>query len=223
MIKYFTIYGERCSGTNFLEHAIKENFKIEYVNNFGPKHFFGFHEFNNKEFEDETLFICIVRNPISWIDSFYKKPHHIPNENKDNIVNFITKPFYSIYDNTGIIIEEDKNMLTEPPYKIYKNIFEMRYIKNNYLISTLSTKVKNHILIRYEDLLNYYETVLIFLESKFDLNRIYVNQPFKKIENYKGCRNFKFEQKSLSISRKIIKYIKLNLIEIQEKNLGYLI
>ena len=28
-IKYFTIYGERCSGTNFLESAIKENFELE--------------------------------------------------------------------------------------------------------------------------------------------------------------------------------------------------
>lgn len=29
MIKYFTIYGERCSGTNYLEQIIKLNFDVE--------------------------------------------------------------------------------------------------------------------------------------------------------------------------------------------------
>jgi len=29
MVKYFTVFGERCSGTNFLEGAIKENFDLE--------------------------------------------------------------------------------------------------------------------------------------------------------------------------------------------------
>ena len=30
MISHFTIFGERCSGTNFLESAILENFKIKH-------------------------------------------------------------------------------------------------------------------------------------------------------------------------------------------------
>ena len=49
MIKYFTIYGERCSGTNFLFHAIKENFELEFTSEFGEKHFFGFHDYTNSE------------------------------------------------------------------------------------------------------------------------------------------------------------------------------
>ena len=32
MISHFTIFGERCSGTNFLESAILENFKINSSN-----------------------------------------------------------------------------------------------------------------------------------------------------------------------------------------------
>ena len=75
-IKYFTIYGERCSGTNFLMQSITENFNIEYTTKYCWKHFFGHYKFENNEEEDETLFIGIIREPISWIDSFFKKKHH---------------------------------------------------------------------------------------------------------------------------------------------------
>jgi len=224
MIKYYTIYGERCSGTNFLEYAIKENFKLEYITHLGAKHFFGFHVFDNKEFEDETLFIGIIRNPITWIDSFYKKPHHIPPENKKDINAFLKNPFYSLYDNTNNIIEEDKNMLyiNHDKRPIYKNIFEMRYIKNNYLINIIPKLVKNYILIRYEDLLNYYESVLNFLYNKFNLIKIeHINNTFKKIDNYKGNQRYKYEKKNIILRPNMIKYIKNNLNKEQESNLGY--
>ena len=48
MVKYFTIYGERCSGTNFIERAIVKNFEIELTWKYDYKHFFGFHEFKEK-------------------------------------------------------------------------------------------------------------------------------------------------------------------------------
>jgi hypothetical protein len=88
-MKYFTIYGERCSGTNFLECAIKENFNIEFTAKYAWKHFFGHYKFENNDEENETLFIGIIRNPISWIDSFYEKKHHLPHNNQINIRNFL--------------------------------------------------------------------------------------------------------------------------------------
>ena len=44
MIKYLTIYGERCSGTNYLENLIKINFDVEVKFDYGWKHFFGFND-----------------------------------------------------------------------------------------------------------------------------------------------------------------------------------
>lgn len=60
-IKKFTILGERCSGTNFLEQTILENFDVELTWEFGHKHFFGFHQFSHNNKENETLFIGIVK------------------------------------------------------------------------------------------------------------------------------------------------------------------
>jgi len=39
-IKYFTILGERCSGTKFLEAAIVKNFNLKITWEYNWKHFF---------------------------------------------------------------------------------------------------------------------------------------------------------------------------------------
>tara|TARA_B110000027_G_C16122057_1_gene303744 strand:+ start:2092 stop:2340 length:249 start_codon:yes stop_codon:yes gene_type:complete len=61
-IQKITIYGERCSGTNYLETLLAKNFHdYKLTWKYGWKHFFG-HQ--NLENSDDTLFICIVRNPV---------------------------------------------------------------------------------------------------------------------------------------------------------------
>jgi len=224
MIKYFTLYGERCSGTNFLFHAIKKNFNLEYTDEYGNKHFFGYYDFNketnNKEKENETLFIGIIRNPIEWIDSFIKLPHHLPFENKINHRSFLFNSFYSLYDDTKLEIMEDRNM-NSPTLERYKNIFELRNVKADFLSIQMPKKVKNYLLIRYEDLRDNYENVLKFIEKKFDLKR--VNKTFIKIEKYKGTREKNYYKKPLLINKNIIDLIKKNVNKEQENSLGYLV
>jgi hypothetical protein len=215
MIKYFTIYGERCSGTNFLMSAIQENFNIEFTAKYAWKHFYGHYQFENSEEEDETLFIGIIRNPITWIDSFYNKMHHIPKENKKNIMSFLFNKFYSVYDNLNEIME-DRHILTK---ERYKNIFEMRNVKIDYLINDMKTKVKNYILIRYEDLRDNYDNVLDFFKNKFNLNSKF--NVYKKIENYKGNQPILFVKKNITIPRYVIKIIKKNVNKEKEKSIGY--
>ncbi len=215
MVKYFTIYGERCSGTNFLEHAIKENFNLEFTTKYTWKHFFGHYKFENNEEENDTLFICIIRNPITWIDSFNKKKHHIPFKNSKNVMSFLFNEFYSLYDNTNNEIMEDRHIITK---ERYKNIFEMRKVKNDYLINTLKTKVKNYVLIRYEDLRDNYDKVLDYIKYKFDL--IKKNDIYIKINTYKGGNSI-YIPSQVTLRPKIIKLIKENLDIEQEKSIGY--
>ena len=99
MIKKFTIYGERCSGTNYLENIIKINFDVDITWEYGFKHFFGFQDEQLKQ-SDDTLFICIVRNLPDWINSFYRTPHHLQlkyNQNmteNEKIYIFLNKEFF---------------------------------------------------------------------------------------------------------------------------------
>lgn len=160
MITKFTIYGERCSGTNYLENLMIANFDIDVTWEYGSKHFFGFSDLSNS---DDTLFICIIRDPYTWLNSLYKLPHHLSYSLRNNVDNFLNNEFFSFYDNLGDEINEsqeimhDRNIYT---CQRYKNIFDMRYTKLKFMTEDLPLKVKNYIFIRYEDLLDDFECVM---------------------------------------------------------------
>ena len=164
MISKVKIYGERCSGTNYLEILISKNFKVQIINQYGFKHFFGFHNLKNT---NDTLFICIIRDYYSWINSFYEKKWHLSPSQRLNKYNFLHTEHWSYFDdkrfhgeNYGKEIIEDRNIFTK---KRYKNLLELRYTKIKWMRETLPTLVKNTICIRYEDLLQNFEYIMINL------------------------------------------------------------
>jgi hypothetical protein len=221
MIKYFTIYGERCSGTNFLEGSIIYNFELEVTCKYGWKHFFGNYDFKNNDEENNTLFICIVRDPVEWINSLYTNKHHIPLENSKDINSFLFNEFYSIKNiNINNEIIEDRNFITK---ERYKNIFELRKTKNDFLIFTLPKLVKNYVIIKYEDLYNNYDNVLNYIKLKFDLkmkNEIFL----KNIKYYNGGKEYDkiYEKKDIIFDESIREIIINNLDITQEKLLNYI-
>lgn len=224
-IKYFTIYGERCSGTNFLEASIITNFNIEVTWEYGWKHFFGNYIFDKtNQRQNETLFIGIVRDPIEWLDSFYKEPHHIPQQNKVSPDAFLLNQHYSTIDNYSPIEEmADRHIITK---ERYKNIFQLRQVKNNYLIYFMPAYVNNYVFIKYEDLNAHYDVILSDIQKKFNLKRHQNNSSpnFTKIIKYKGfAQESAYIKKSINFSKKYIDIIKNNLDKEQEKQLGYLL
>ena len=213
-ITKYVIYGERCSGTNFVDNVIKTNFGLELRTDLGSKHFFCFNKYDNSD--DNTLFIGIIRNPIYWINSFSTELHHVPKENKP-INNFLSNEFYSVEENTDNIILKDLNWRT---VKKYKNIFELRKMKNFYLLNVMKKKVKNYILINYESLLYNYDFTLNFIKNKFNLKPIY--PVYKQIKQYKKSDNYNFvKQREILLSPDIVINIWSQLHTQQENRLGY--
>lgn len=205
MIKNFTIYGERCSGTNFIEAIISG--KSYYYNNnrkhemhfhqegsaafdlcktdeFGHKHFFGFNDQQIINNGDETLFIGIIRNAYDWMPSLFIKKHHIPQVNFKH-ENFLFGEWYSIDHNpfSDTFLQEypeDRNLHTG---ERYKNIFELRKIKLDYLHNRMPRIAKNYILIRYEDLCDSPEKIVNSISERFNLkiiNKNFVKTKLKK-------------------------------------------
>ena len=224
MIKKYTIFGERCSGTNYLENLININFDVHLTWEFGFKHFFGF---VNLENSDDTLFICIVRNPIDWINSFYREMYHLPLKYKENLTyqeklhQFMNEEIYSFNDkdnnrDTTKEIMNDRHIYTG---KRYKNIFELRYTKINWMINDLPKKVNNYILIRYEDLINNFEDTIIKIKNKGLSIRKDINFPLNWIYYKKNKKNL-YTKKENTISDKII-ISNPNFILQFEKKLNY--
>jgi len=195
-----TIYGERCSGTSYLKELFDINFNVELTWQYGWKHFFGF---NNLENSDDTLFIGIIRNLPDWVNSLYREKHHLPPHLTANEYTFLNDEFYSIDNNNEIIF--DRNIETN---KRYKNIFELRHVKNKFLVETMPTLVKNYVLITYDELLNDFNNCMNkikkYLQVKsnieFPLNVYY----------YKANKNVLFTKKQNEIPNDVI-YSKANL------------
>lgn len=213
-LKYFTILGERCSGTTFVEYAIKWNFELEYYPTC-RKHFFGH---DNSVFDTEkmkeTLVIYVTRDPVEWIDSFFKRLHHVAPQNKKSIYNFLNNEFYSIHELKPVKwqeLMEDRNIITK---ERYQNIFELRKVKNNFILETLPTLVENVQIIRYENMLENYELTLEKLGSKYKLERLWDH--YKTIPKYKGTYLAKYFKKPILINEKIQEYIKNTLDKQQE-------
>jgi hypothetical protein len=166
-ISKYTIYGERCSGTNYLENLITINFEIEHTNIYGHKHFFGFDQ-EKLTNSNDTLFICIVRKIQPWMNSFFNDKHQLQLKYIDGLTKqdqkerFLNSEILSLYDGPNIVsprqeIITDRNLYTG---KRYKNIFELRHTKNKYLIDDLPNLVKNYCFIRYEDLINDFDSTM---------------------------------------------------------------
>lgn len=172
-IERFTIYGERHSGTNFLEQCIKQTFGLDITYFYGFKHWFGFTkpEIIRHHAKYPILFIGIVRNPYQWLQAFYNAPHHVPNCNSVRFSSFLTNEWYSQDSNYQEILQ-DRNFTTMPNLRRYKNIFELRKEKNKYLFETMPIIAQNYVLFSYDSFIKNQKNYLNILQHRFFLKRV---------------------------------------------------
>lgn len=204
-IHKFAIYGERHSGTKFLEETIKQTFDLEITKFFGFKHWMGFADPSSIRYKDRgILFFGIIRHPYDWISAFFNMPHHVPRHNRNKLEKFLLNEWYSV-DNNGQEIIFDRNYLTKLRYK---NIFELRKFKTLYLADTMPLTAQNYILVTYEFLINHYDKFLNIVSDRFQLLK-------------KGTGSKPFTKPQLILDNHIKKIIDSNIDWSVESVFGY--
>lgn len=195
LIKNFTIFAERHSGTNFLEKWITKSFYIPVTWKYKWKHFFIKQDatyLKNKN----TLFIGLVRNPYDWISAMLKIPYHIINiSSNTTLIEFMKMP---------IVSQGSNNQLLETEYS---DIFSLREIKNQYLLNTMHNISNNYLLINYENLLSI-DTIFNELISSFTFS------------NYQFVSN-NHHQNNYHLDKSQIDFINNKLNWQTENKLGY--
>ncbi|MFU8842616.1 MAG: hypothetical protein ACNA7V_02290 [Bacteroidales bacterium] len=144
------IYGERNSGAIYLEWLLRKNLglKILETPDLGWKHRLAPSEEElTEELKREVIFICLVKNPYSWLLSLHKRPFNHESLKKLSFTDFLQ---YSFGD--------------------YRNPIVMWNMKNNSYMN-LANYVKNHFVVRYEDLLSDYKRALNQLTDTFGLKK----------------------------------------------------
>lgn len=187
MVSQYVIYGERHSGTKFLQKLVQSNLNIVLANNFQHKHFFTPDHILKKTLEDveQTVFLCIVRNPYDWILAFHKERHHCGIIGANNLYTFMSKSWISRQPFLGPEILSDRHLYNGTRYK---NIFHMRSTKNMFMYSILPIYVKHHMFIKYEDFLQdgYADYFIKYMSRVFRIKKInhYNNIIFRNKHDY---------------------------------------
>lgn len=227
-INRFQIFGERCSGTNFLHclllENVDENLKFDSPNwyEYGWKHFplwitVPFENnpreslLKNYNFEDSEkhLFIVIFRDPYDWIRSLHREPHHARASMLRKPLNvFITIPWDSQ-------VPLDRNPLTGGNFESVLALRTARII--NMLL--IKEKVKNIYFVRYETVRDYPREVINEISELFDIP---FKPDFTPIGSYKGKKYHPFvKSRYLDLSQEEVNLINSQLDEVTENAIGY--
>jgi hypothetical protein len=158
-MKQIKIYSERNTGSLYLEWLVKNNFKTKVIDTFelGWKHRLApSAEELGPELKQDVLYLCLVKNPYSWVMSMHKRPfqHEVLKE-----LRFSEFLKYSYGD--------------------YKNPITMWNIKNNSYVK-MSEYVNHHEVIKYEDLLQNPNEILMNISEKYNFN---INGIFRNVNN----------------------------------------
>jgi hypothetical protein len=110
MITHVQLFGERCSGTNYVASLITKNFDdIEMTKDYGGKHWFIKDHYPRcrpnqstdyqciRPLSDnaDTLFVCLFRNPFDWVRSINARPYHAGDHWGLALSEFLRKPWHS--------------------------------------------------------------------------------------------------------------------------------
>jgi hypothetical protein len=158
-MRFIKVYGEQNSGTIYLEWLLKKNLDAVLLDSydFGWKHRIAPSEEElTQKMKLEVLFLCLVKNPYSWLISMHKRPYHHESLKKLSFLDFL-KYSYGDFRNP-IIMWNTKN----------ESYFKMK----NY--------VKFHEILKYEDIL---ESPADFINSIADKYSFPKPAIFKNISN----------------------------------------
>ena len=222
-IKEFKIIGERCSGTYYIQRLIEHNLKIPHTNEYGHKHFWSKRK---EKYPKELLLVCVVREPYSWMQSFFEKKWHLAEHlQKLDFSTFIQSEIYSVKDQNipNIGGEVGSEILADRSYitgSRFKNIFDLRHTKMNFLFHEFPSMCANMIIIRLEDFQNDFEKSLNIIAHEFQIQKKIF--PFENLLHYKGNPTLPiYEKKKLKLNKEEIKLIDDNLNETWERVLNY--
>ncbi|QXT40232.1 hypothetical protein [Gymnodinialimonas ceratoperidinii] len=228
----FQVFGERNSGTNFVEQLVERNFDLERVQLYGWKHGFpvsmGYHR--------RSLILFVYRDPIDWTVSMFNTPHapH-PDVKLDSFSEFIRSE-WAIFNrrnsrrvwrqrwNATSRGELDfmENTFDRHPEtgKRFRNVMEMRRSK---LVAGLSfrNRICNLIIASYEDIRTNKEPFLDYLSAQFDIPRSDTFDPIedKVSPDVRAKKTFK----RADISPEDFAYLAAELDADVEAQLGYAI
>jgi hypothetical protein len=187
-ITHFTVFGERCSGTNHAVAWIEKNLGLKHRADFGWKH--AAIDLPKLKKEPDILCVLVVRNLPDWLRSLHIKPHHLSPEMRGlPFPLFIKRSVHSVFDHTMGVSPRDAKFGVVMPgeqhqAKPYANLIRMRRHKHRVWLKQLAN-LPHAVVLRHEDLLHQPALVLQKLLTLCNLPSP-PSQSLHEVSQYKG-------------------------------------
>ena len=189
-IELFSPLGERCSGTSYVQELLLANFNATSTDAWHSPHFFGV-ERVEQPYEQAgcVLFVGVVRAPLPWLECFYRQQPQLDQWRYTSWHDFLTHPIVSYAEPhmnrtlSALPASERaaarQRMLQQPvafdrnfeqaQLREWRNIFELRRLKADFMLETFPLLAANYVLIRLEDLHAHAARFLHILQLWFNL------------------------------------------------------
>jgi hypothetical protein len=148
--KKIKIFAERNTGSIYLEWLLNNNLKVDLVDFYtlGWKHRLAPSELEvSEQMSKELIFICLVKNPYSWLQSMHLRPYQ-----HDELTQLSFSQFIRF------------------SYGDYRNPIQLWNGKNQSYVG-LSKYTEKQAIVKYEHLLKDAQEVLEDLAKRFDMNK----------------------------------------------------
>jgi len=170
------IFGERCSGTNFVAQLLRRNLPcLRLTDRYGWKHGFA------RRIEDgapECAFVIVSRDPVDWVRSLHRKPWHAGNSLHDRTLpDFLREPWWCEWGRDMELAAGDPRMGTEMMHERdpvtgerFANVMRLRSSKLRDW-QALQARVRHHVAVRYEDVLAQPKAFVLDASRRLGLRR----------------------------------------------------
>ena len=189
-IKQFSLLGERCSGTSYLQRLLEANFDMSNTDDYHHPHFFGIEQADHPfKQSDCVLFVGVIRDPLEWLDCFYKYQWQLDQWRYTDWHSFLTQPIvsYAEPDMNYTLSElseaerpaarqamlenpiwQDHNF-ADPELSEWQDVFQLRQVKATFMVDTWPNLVRNYVMVRLEDLQAHKDRFLHTLQLWFNI------------------------------------------------------
>jgi hypothetical protein len=228
-IKRIQIFGERCSGTNYLEALLANNLPDTPVCwDYGFKHFFPQARLDDSA---DSLFVIIYRHPLDWLRSLYRSPWHVaPGLRNIPFPEFIRSEWWCVWDEDAGISRSDSRYGSEMMMERrpdtgarFTDVLAMRTAKIH-AWETIRDRAAHSFYINYERLRDDPEKIIRIITRDFDIP---ATPHFKDVKHYKGRKWYRgwptrlFRKPLPAISAADRRHIMSRLDAALERKIGY--
>lgn len=183
------IFGERCSGTNYVAQLLRRNLRVSLTDEYGWKH-----GFSERVVDDPgCAFVVVVRDPFDWVQSLHRRPWHAAASLRDcSLAQFVRTPWVCEWGRDmelpaddpriGAEMRHERDPATGEPFA---NVMRLRIGKLRDWL-TLAERVRHFAWVRYEDAVSDERGVVRRLADELDCRRRW---PWHRpVRTFKGGR-----------------------------------